>query len=101
MNDLPSPKTDRRKRLGLRFTVLVLAVAILGAAYLFTRTPELVWWTSPPLGDSGHHVRVLVPQGWKTISPIDPGTETVTEWRNYWRLVPIDTRPAFLRWMHR
>lgn len=62
--DLPSPKPNRRRRLALRLAALVAAVSVLGAAYWFTRPPELVWWRSPPLGKTRIEVSALVPRGW-------------------------------------
>src|SRR5258705_12871702 len=62
--DLPSPKPNRRKQLVLRFAVLVAAVSVLGAAYWFTRPPELVWWRSPTIVDTQLNARILMPQGW-------------------------------------
>jgi hypothetical protein len=69
MNALPSPKPNRRKRLAIRFAALVVAASALGAAYWFTRPPELVWWTSPSIGKTGLHARVLIPSGWELIGP--------------------------------
>src|SRR5258707_2813632 len=69
----PSPKLNRRKRpygrpllgrLALRFAALVVAVSALGAAYWFTRPPELVWWTSDPIKGFDHRLRLLIPNGW-------------------------------------
>src|SRR5258708_19225276 len=62
MNALPSRKPNRRRRLALRFAVLVAAISALGAAYWFTRRPELVWWRSPEIDYSSRHVRILAPR---------------------------------------
>jgi hypothetical protein len=63
--DLSSSKTNRRKRLALRFVGPVVAVSVLGAAYWFMRSPELVWWRSPAVDITGRKVRMLIPEGWK------------------------------------
>src|ERR1051326_4943528 len=96
--DLPSSKSSRRKRLALRFAVLVAAVSVLGAAYWFTRPPELVWWRSPPIDKTGFHVCVLMPHNWTLdwVSSAEQGLH-----RNPWDLdlvfVPCDRRPWFLK----
>src|SRR3989442_3477742 len=89
--DLPSPKPNRRKRLALRFAVLVVAVSALGAAYWFTRPPELVWWTSPQL-DEGIHFKILIPSDMKEDSGNNDGV--------YW-FHGADRRPRFLQWLVR
>src|SRR2546427_8813403 len=94
--DLPSLKPSRGKRLALRFAALVAAVSGLGAAYWFTRPPELVWWRSPILDKSGRHVTVLIPNGWELDTP-------AYEWNDgsYWHSqMPfhfVDRTPHFLR----
>jgi hypothetical protein len=96
-SDLPSPKPNRRKRLALRFAVVVVAVAALGAAYWFTRPPELVWWRSPPLFGTGHKARLLIPGGWK-INPKMTVTMTLNGERlNTFWLFPTDRRPRLLQ----
>jgi hypothetical protein len=37
---------------------------VLCAGYWCTRPPELVWWTSPPIGKGRHTVKMLFPAGW-------------------------------------
>src|SRR6266481_1974081 len=95
--DRPSPRPNRRKRLALRFAALVVAVCVLGAAYWFTRPPELVWWRSPAIGDSHRHVRVQVPAGWVAFwARSETESRTKGEWSygcNFW---PVDRRPGFL-----
>src|SRR5882724_12606135 len=95
--DLPSPKPNRRKRLALRFAALVVAVSALGAAYWFTRPPELVWWRSPDIDGTGRHAIVLIPVGWKLEEPVDVGRETDGEWSAGYSLPYVDNRPAFIR----
>src|SRR5258708_22709059 len=70
MNALLAPKPNRRKRLALRFALLIVAVSALGAAYSFTRPPELVWVKSNHIGASGRHVRILVPHGGELKLPV-------------------------------
>ncbi len=95
--DLPSPKPNRRKRLALRFAVLVAAVSLLGAAYWFTRPPELVWWRSPRVGKIGFRVKTPIPSGWE-LSP-DGGGQTVNDrdWSATYLLKPVDRRPWIIR----
>src|SRR6266852_1420016 len=94
---LPSFKPNRRKRIALRFAVLVTAVSVLGAAYWFTRPPELIWWRSAPIGKSGRHVKALIPSGWgieeESSSTIDLTGTSLLSYVAY----PSDKRPAFLR----
>jgi hypothetical protein len=97
--DLPSPKPNRRKRLALRFAFLVAAVSVLGAAYWFTRPPELAWWRSPEIRGEKGHVLALIPQGWETPVPLDAGTEMSGRWEAAYRFVPVDRTPKFLRWI--
>src|SRR5258708_31523978 len=63
MSALSSPKPNRTKRLALRFAIL-MAVVALGGTYLLSPPPELIMWTSLPLGNTSKRVRVLVPNGW-------------------------------------
>src|SRR6266852_4708744 len=92
--DLPSPKPNRRKRLALRFAVLVAAVSALGSAYWFTRPPELVWWRSPEIDKSGRRARVLVPNTWAWSGEI----EVIREPESCcYEIVPTDRRPRFIR----
>jgi hypothetical protein len=101
-SDLPSPKPNRRKRLAMQLAVLVVAVSVLGTVYWFTRPPELVWWTSPPIGKTAHRVTVLVPQKWKldsrlsTLDDQGPGGPAAD-----FVLTPIDMTPGIMRWMFR
>jgi hypothetical protein len=96
--DVPSPKPNRRKRLALRFAVLVVAVSALGAAYWFTRPPELVLWTSPPIARSGRHISVLVPRGWKISKTVHEGLESHGEWGTYYSISASLQRPQILMW---
>src|SRR5439155_2067858 len=96
MNALPSPKPNRRKRLALRFAALVAAISVLGAAYWFTRPPELVWYTSPPLGEAGYRLKVRVPFGWK-VYPSSTTIRTIgAQEQAGCTLIPADTLPRFL-----
>jgi hypothetical protein len=96
--DLPSPKPRWRKRLVLRFAVLVAAVSVLGAAYWFTRPPELVWWRSPYVGTSTRYVRTLIPTGWEVNGvKSDPSRRKSGGQSSYYTMVPVDNRPGVLR----
>src|SRR5258708_7764904 len=96
---LPSPKPNRRRRLALRFAVLVVAVSVLGAAYSLTRPPELVWWRSPEIRKSGKHVYVLVPWGWEWDKPTDYGGRSEYGWVANWATRLVDRRPRFVRFL--
>ena len=94
--DRPSRKPNRRKRFALRFSVLVVAVAALGAAYWFTRPPELVWWRSSKLDNTGRRVHVLVPAGWV------PESKRISSYSARYEIQevdfhPVDRRPAWLK----
>src|SRR6266852_7048941 len=95
--DLPSPKPNRGKRLALRFAVLVAAVSALGAAYWFTRPPELVWWRSPDLHGSHHRLMVLIPNGWR----LDDSTNIEGDFQGFWEALygftPVDSRSGWLQ----
>src|SRR6266567_1256957 len=100
MNALPSPEPNRRKRPALRFAALVAAVSAMGAAYWFTRPPELVWWRSNPIDDAGHRVKVFVPGDWREHQP-SPRRFYSGMGNGLWtelisRIEPSDTRPEFL-----
>src|SRR5258706_15570769 len=95
MDSLPSPKPNRRKRLALRFVMVVVAESALGTVYWFTRPPELVWWRSPDIDNTGHHAVLLVPRGWKLEEPVDVGRETEGEWSALYTIPSVyaDNRP--------
>ncbi len=40
-------------------------IAAIAATYHLPRPPELVWWTSPAIGNSGRRLRMLIPNGWE------------------------------------
>jgi hypothetical protein len=110
MNAVPSPKPNRRKRpygrpllgrFALRFAALVVAMSALGAAYWFTRPPELVWWTGPEMGKSGKHVRLRVPRGWEWDQPLDFGGKSKYGWVASRTVRLVDRRPKFIRWLSR
>src|SRR5258707_9719425 len=102
----PSPKLNRRKRpygrpllgrLALRFAALVAAVSALGTAYWFTRPPELVWWRSPEIAETGWHYRALMPCGWEETPPLSTGHTDM--WNCRAIFLPVDRRPKFIRWI--
>jgi hypothetical protein len=76
-----------------------MAVSALGAAYSFTRPPELVWW-SETIGDTKQRVRLLMPVNWEANAPMHhdqagPGLD-------YFVICPVDRRPRFLgHFLHR
>jgi hypothetical protein len=65
--DLATPKPNRRKHIAVRFAILVVAVSALCAAYWFTRPPELVWWTSPPIGNTRKRLTIRIPYSWDVV----------------------------------
>jgi hypothetical protein len=93
--DLPSPKPNRRKRLALRFAALVVALSALGAAYWFTRPPELVLWRSALVGNSGNRIRLLIPTGWKMSRGVS--YERPVGRFTQFGAGPIDSRPYLIR----
>ena len=97
--DLPSPKPNRRKRLALRFAVLVAAISALGATYWFTRPPELVWWRSPAIRETNHYLRVLIPNGWKASWERVLDSAPGEDWLYTARFTPVDSRPNWLNRM--
>ena len=84
----------RRQVFALRFAVLVAATSVLWAAYWFTRPPELVWWSSPPIGGTGLRVHTLVRSDMEETKPMGIKVEGLFQ-MHLWR--PVDSRPKFLR----
>src|SRR5438477_9081361 len=85
----------RRRRAGQWIAGLAVIAAI-GATYQLTRPPELVWWTSPPIGRTELHVRILRPYGWI----LEPGTQPDNPLDNSqtaYRFDLVDRSPAILR----
>jgi hypothetical protein len=95
--DLPSPKPNRQKRLALRFTVLVAAVCALGAAYWFTRPPELVWWRSDTMRGFNHSVKLQVPNGWEVAAFMPAYDSEEMKRFGYVLMVAVDRRPELIR----
>jgi hypothetical protein len=96
-SELPFQKRNRRMRLTLRFTALVLGVSALGAVYWFTRPPELVWWRSPVIGDGGRRLFALIPNGWG-LDLYGVGEQVSNNGLQRWYVFsPIDRRPGILR----
>src|SRR5258708_2708055 len=93
---LPPPKPNRRKRLALRFAVLVVAVSALGVAYWFSRPPEVVWWRSPPFQKTGRRVMAFVPNGWKLLE-LGPSEAYPRGYISSYEFKCFDGRPALLR----
>src|SRR5262245_35010085 len=92
----PPPKPTRRRK-WLPWLALPAMAAILPIAYYLTRPPELVWYTTPPLGDAGHRLKVRVPYGWKLLSPSAAKLRTYGTVREAsCTFAPIDTRPRYL-----
>ena len=89
--------TNKCKRIVLRVATIVVVLSALGAAYWLIRPPELVWWTSRPIGKLRRHVQVLVPRGWK-LAPEPGGNEQIIHGEGaHFRLRPDDSWPRFLR----
>jgi len=74
----------------------VAVVAGIGATIRLTRPPDLVRWTSPAIGDSGRHLRVLIPQGWYVRFQANLPPETEGCWWMKYEFTPTDHRPMFL-----
>jgi hypothetical protein len=93
---MPSFVGIRRRRV-VRGIAAVLGVSLVfGMVIWLTRPPALVWWTSPPIGNTGRRMRALVPIDWEradqglAVPPL--GAE-----RYYFR--PVDRIPKVLRWI--
>src|SRR5438309_1245808 len=88
---------NRRKRTGMWIAGLA-AIAATAATYRLTRTPELVWWTSPPLGSRNRHIQALVPSDWE----MDQGYNGRRKGKSpmAWYIIrPVEHRPTLLRWL--
>jgi len=104
MNVLPSSKPKRWHGFTFRIAVFATgAAAIVTIARLGCR-PPLVWWTSPPIGKTNRHLRLLVPEGWELEQPIDPGQYDSDSgikdnviWSAHYRFLSVDRRPGLLR----
>ena len=71
-------------------------IAAIAATYQLTRPPELVWWTSPAIRPRGRHVKVLIPNGWKSrLGQIGQNTNGIASYR----ILPVENRPEFIRWL--
>ena len=81
----------------LRFAALVVAVSALGAAYWFTRPPELVWWRSPPIGKTAMRVCALVPKGWEVRTQFGSASERLQLDAEISDGPLYDTRPVIMR----
>src|SRR5438067_1225836 len=104
MNDLSSPKTNRRKHFALRFAVFVVAVSALGVSYWLMRPPDLVPWISPQIGDTGHHLAMLVPSGWELqphayLQKYSPPAGRYQWWYYVWRVKPVNRMPRLLKFV--
>jgi hypothetical protein len=83
-----------RRRQAVMWIATLAGIAAAGATIQLTRAPDFVWWTSPPIGETGRHVCILVPQGWECRAKILVNLEPLSL---QFDIVPIDRRPAFLR----
>jgi hypothetical protein len=99
MNGMRYTKPTRRKRVAVRFAALVVAVSALGAAYWFTRPPELVWWRSNEVGDPSIHAKLLIPQGWKALTLHTETAAGTKGWYAIFEVRPLDQTPSMLRWL--
>jgi hypothetical protein len=72
-------------------------IAAIAATYHLTRPPELVWWTSPPIGASGRHAKIVIPRGMD--ARLVNGQVRDGVWWNTYSFELVDSRPAFLRWL--
>src|SRR5262245_29256189 len=62
MPPLPNP-IRRSKR--LPWLAVPGLAAVFALTYHLAHPPELVWWTSPLLGNGGRRAKVLIPSGWR------------------------------------
>jgi hypothetical protein len=73
-------------------------IAAIAATIQLTRPPELVWWTSPAIGDTGRHAQVRIPLGWQLESPVFGSSMDPDTWGACYRLTAPDAMPAWLRY---
>src|SRR6185503_10059323 len=90
---------NRRRRAGGWIAGLAV-IAAFTATYHLTRPPELVWWTSPPIGSTGRRLKVLIPNGCALTVPFPPTGGVSYEWEGQFLFRPNPV-PRFLRWIHR
>jgi hypothetical protein len=69
-------------------------IAAIAATYQLTRPPDLVWWTSPPIGKSGLRAKALIPQGWHEES----SSEMKGSYQTHY-FTPPELNLRWLRWI--
>ena len=86
-----------RFRLGRRIAVLVAAVMVLGLGYQLSRPPELVWWTSPALGNAKVRAKLLIPSGWYASGRLQSCRLADGNWVGGMSILPVTRVPGILR----
>ncbi len=76
-------------------------IAAIAATYQLTRLPELVWWTSPPIGETNHRVRVLIPNGCTMTATFGPTKNEDPVWEGQFLFHATNHLPTCLRWILR
>ncbi len=72
-------------------------IAAIAATYRLTRPPALVWWTSPAMGSSGKHARMLIPEGWELYMSFDSGMDS--SWSAEYNFRPGNVLTSVLEWL--
>jgi hypothetical protein len=95
MPTLPS----KRKRLAFRLAGFAVGIAVIAVVYQLTRPPDLVWWRSSELPNTGKRARLLIPRGWGSVQPggVKHWNFEGGRWETICTFNPIDSRPIFLR----
>ena len=92
---VPSIKSTRKK--WLPWLAIPAAAAAIILPYRLNHPPELVWWTSPALSDSGQHIRMKIPSDWKALDSASKPVMKNGVWTNKTMiLMAVDHRPSFL-----
>src|SRR5690349_13712974 len=85
-----------RRRVVRRIAAVFGVSLVLGMSVWLTRPPTLVWWTSPPIGNSSKRLNVLTPSYWaqgRFSSRVYDGHSV------YYEFEPVDRMPRLLRWL--
>src|SRR5437868_1883123 len=87
-----------RKRIGWLLAAFLLIAAI-ALTYRLTRPPELVWWTSPPIANTGRRVTIMIPRGWALERPVPGPKSKMFQYEHAYTWTPRlrDDRPELIR----
>lgn len=85
----------------MRWVVAPISVVALALLYQLTRPPELEWWTSPPIGRTGLHLRMLIPNGWEVEPGWRDGRKLSAAPINSYAISASEREPSIVRWILR